>query len=446
VNLNKTGPKTEPMKTQRHIIVLLAILTLTPILSAQADSARDAAVLHHYTLVPTSMTALGYSAEEIADAQARGLTFTDQPSIGSGLQRLQGNFYLGVSDRGPSFVVGSARIFPLPQFTPTIVIFHATRNDLVLDSVLPLVGQSGAGVTGIPNSATEDSSPFLDEVTPLPFNPSGMDIEDIHLLPCGRFILVEEYSPSVVIADQRGEVLRRYTPVSKTLPGADYPIHNTLPDVFKNRRANRGFESIPVSANGRTAYTVTQSPLGATSVGSPYRDSRVVRIVRMDVSDPLNLQVTGQFALLMSPAADYPVGNAQRDLKISSAAWVAHDVLLLLELNDVAGIGGVRLTLVDLRQASNFHGLPVAETLDLEDVNKGPAFLGLTPATATVVYQQFETDAVKLLPSGKLEGLSILNANDVAISTDNDFGIGDVPGTSSQLTVLRLSDRLPLQP
>jgi len=72
----------------------------------------------------------------------------------------------------------------------------------------------------------------------------------------------------------------------------------------------------------------------------------------------------------MSPAADYPVGNAQRDLKISSAAWVAEDVLLLLELNDAVGIGGVRLVLVDLRQASNFHGLPVADTLDLEDVNK----------------------------------------------------------------------------
>jgi len=299
-------------------------------------------------------------------------------------------------------------------------------------------------VTGIPNSATEDSSPFLDVNTPLPFNPSGMDIEDVHTLRHGRFILVEEYSPSVVIADQHGVVLKRYTPVSKTLPGADYPIGNTLPDVLKNRRANRGFECIPVSADGRTAYTVTQSPLGSTGVGSPYRDSRIVRVLRMDVSDPLNLQVTGQFAVSMSPATDYPAGNAQRDLKISAAAWVARDVLLLLELNDVAGIGGVRLILVDLRQASNFHGLPVADTLDLEDVNKGPAFLSLMPATSTVVYEQFETDAIKLLPSGKLEGLSILNANEVAISNDNDFGIGDVPGTPSRLTILRLSERLPV--
>lgn len=61
------------------------------------------------------------------------------------------------------------------------------------------------------------------------------------------------------------------------------------------------------------------------------------------------------------------------------------------------------------------------------------------------MYQQFETDANRLLPSGKLEGLSILNANEVAISNDNDFGIGDVPGTPSRVTVLRLSDKLPLK-
>jgi hypothetical protein len=432
-------------KTYRALRAALALLAFTSVQSARAENPRPAAVVRDYTLVPTSMTDLGYSAAEIADAQARGLTVTDQPSIGSGLQRLLGNIYLGVTDRGPSFVLGSARIFPLPQFTPTIVLYHARHDDLFLEGVLPLVGQSGAGVTGIPNSATEDSSPFLDEVTPLPFNPSGMDIEDVHLLRCGRFILVEEYSPSVVIANYRGEVLARYTPASKTLPGADYPVRNTLPDVFKNRRANRGFESIPVSADGRTAYTVTQSPLGATTSGGPYRDSRVVRIVRMDVSDPLNLQVTGQFALEMSPATDYPAGNAQRDLKISSAAWVAKDVLLLLELNDVVGIGGVRLILVDLRNASNFHGQPVADTLDIEDVTKGPAFLGLTPATSRVIYQQFEPDAVKLLPSGKLEGISILNAYQVAISNDNDFGIGDVPGTPSRLTILRLGERLPLQ-
>ena len=67
-----------------------------------------------------------------------------------------------------------------------------------------------------------------------------------------------------------------------------------------------------MSPDGTTAYTVTQSPLGPTGTTAPTRDSRVVRLLRMDISDPLNLQVTGQFIVLMSPVSTYPAGNTQR--------------------------------------------------------------------------------------------------------------------------------------
>ena len=43
----------------------------------------------------------------------------------------------------------------------------------------------------------------------LPFNPDGMDIEDVHTLRGGGFILVEEYGPSVVIVGRAGHVLNR---------------------------------------------------------------------------------------------------------------------------------------------------------------------------------------------------------------------------------------------
>ncbi len=412
--------------------------------NAQADSGRPPQVTHQYTLEPTSLETFGYTPAELSVAATFGLAVLDQPAIGSGVQRLRGNRYLGVTDRGPNFTVGANRFFPLPQYTPTIVLYQAKSSRLSIEATLPVVGQSGVGITGIPNSATEDSVPFLSPDNPLPFNPSGMDVEDIHTLPGGGFVLVEEYGPSVVIVDDNGVVQRRYTPAGKTFAGADYPVRDVLPAVLRNRRANRGFECVPISPDGRTAYVVTQSPMGATTAGGPYRESRVVRILRLDLSDPLNLQVTGQFVMRMSPATEYPAGNAQRDLKLSAGTWVSHDVLLLVELNDVVGIGGVRLLLVDLHGASNVHGLPAADTLDFEDVNKGPESLGVVPASTRVIYQQFETDAVRLLPSGKLEGITILNANQVAISNDNDFGVGDVPGAPSTLTVLRLGDQLPL--
>ena len=71
-----------------------------------------------------------------------------------------------------------------------------------------------------------------------------MDTEDVHTLPGGGFILVEEYGPSVVIVSPTGNVLKRYTPEGQTWPGANYSVSDILPSVLMERRPNRGFESI----------------------------------------------------------------------------------------------------------------------------------------------------------------------------------------------------------
>ena len=84
-----------------------------------------------------------------------------------------------------------------------------------------------------------------------------------------------------------------------------------------------------------------------------------------------------------------------------------------------------------------------AHTLALEASSLHLSALGIVAATSTVVYENGETPE---LTDFKLEGLSILNANDVAISNDNDFGIGDAPGALSRMWVIRLRDQLPLNP
>ena len=423
-------------------IVLSVVVAIPSLTACAAGLSRSAKVLHEYTLPPYSLANWGYTAAELAAAAPYMLT--DRPVIGSGLQHLVGNYFLSVTDRGPSSKPVDNRFFPLPSFTPTIVFFKAVRDEIIPEAYLPIVvSASGPGVTGIPNSATEDSTPYFPPTPsiPLPFNPNGLDVEDIHLLPQGKFLLVEEYSPSVVVVSLSGVVLKRYIPASKTLPGAAYPVSSTLPPILNKVRANRGFESIAVSPDGRTAYTLTQSPLGPTK-NTPYLNSRVLRLLRLDVADPLNIQVTGQFIVLMSLVSDYPAGNTPDVLKVSSAAWVSHDKLLLVERTDEAGKGGARLILVDLNSATDISQMPEANTLVLEDVNTDLSALGITPAVSSTVLD-FNAELPEITDY-KLEGLSILNANDVAISNDNDSGVTMDPDAKSRMWIIRLQKRLPL--
>ena len=239
-------------------------------------------------------------------------------------------------------------------------------------------------------------------------------------------------------------MLRRYTPGGKTLPTANYTVSDRLPPVLKQRRANRGFEGIAVSDDGRTAYTVMQSPMGSTSASSPYRNSSLVRILRMDISDPLDLQVTGQFVVYMSPVSAYPAGNFPRDMKISATSWVSPDRLLFLERIDKPGSGCAKLILVDLTNATDITTHPDAATvpLVLEKVATDLPLLvpPITPATSEVMLDV--NVELPTITDFKLEGLSILDANTVSISNDNDFGIGDAPGRSSKVWTIRLSRQL----
>jgi alkaline phosphatase len=401
---------------------------------------RKAQLVHTYTLTSYSLTNWGYTITELAAAEP--FMRTDSPAIGSGLQHLRGNRFFSVTDRGPSLKPGDKRIFPLPNFTPTIVKFKVTDGKIVPQAHIPIVvGKSGRGVTGIPNNATNDSVPYLPSGVPLRYNPNGMDIEDICRLSRGRYLLVEEYSPSVLVVHGSGRVLKRYIPAGKTLPGAEYPVSSTLPSILDQTRPNRGFESLAVTPDGRTAYTVTQSPLGPTN--DAYMNSRVLRMFRLNVKNPLNLQVTGQFIVLMSPVADYPKGNTPGLLKVSAAAWVARDQLLLLERTDETGKGGAKLILVDLRSATDISPMPVSDTLVLEDVHTDPTRLGITPARSLVVLDL--NAELPEITDYKLEGLAILSDDQVAISNDNDYGIMTDREAKSKVWIIRLRERLPLR-
>lgn len=437
------------IKTGLFGILTVVTLAAIPAEHARGQEARSAKVLAQHTLAPLSLTYFGLTEAELASAQLNGMSRTDLPAIGSGLQRLAGNHFVGVTDRGPAFprttpTVG--RIFPIPTFTPHLVFFRAAGGEIIPQAVMPIViDDAGTPATGIPNSATEDTVPYANAMTTnqIPFNPNGLDVEDIHSLPDGHFIVVDEYNPSLAILNDAGRVLKRHIPAGRTLTGAACAVSDNLPAILAQRRSSRGFECVAVSSDGKTAYTMTQSPLGPTTPSSaPTRNSRVLRLLRLDVSDPVNAQVTGQFVLLMSSASTYPAGNRPQDLKLSAAAWVSENKLLLLERTDELGIGGVKLILADLVGATDINTFAAshpAHTLALEDANLDLSSFGITPVATSVVFSNLETPEID---DFKLEGLAILNRNEVALVNDNDFGTGIPAEASSRLWVLRLAEPL----
>ncbi len=144
------------------------------------------------------------------------------------------------------------------------------------------------------------------------------------------------------------------------------------------------------------------------------------------------------FTMLMQPVTEFSAGS-QRDLKISSAAWISNDKLLVAEGSDLAA---AKLVVVDLTQATDVKNLPAESALPLvyEDVNANFNMLEVTPAATAVVLDI----AVEFpqISARKMEGLSVLNANEISISNDNHFGIGAEPDAPSKAWTIRLGTQL----
>ena len=427
---------------------------------AAGGPSRGAALLRQFELPPTSLTLFGYTQQQLDAAIPNGLTVDDQPAIGSGLIALGGGHYLGITDRGPNIDhfpdttppcdsgSSNGKTHPLPQFTPAIVRFHAHDGRIDPVSMVNLVGNGGVPVTGLSNFAPDDDPSFTNPCTAASvFNVNGMDVEDFAPLPGGRFIGVEENRPSIFIGVLgTGLIEKRYIPATQSLPGTAYTVQASLPQVLKTRSRNRGFEAVAVTPDLQTAYTMTQSPLEVGCAGGTgvCRNGRVLRILKLDVSNPHDIRVTGQYIYRMSDPAVYPAGNTARALKLSAMSWVAPDTLLLLERSDEPGIGGVRLVLVDLAGATDINGLYDASLVPEQTAGAGIS----RHVSARVVFEEFENQPAneRMFWTYKLEGMTIRNGNIVDIINDNDFGIIGDPNNPppTNLWSIRLEDQLPL--
>jgi hypothetical protein len=329
--------------------------------------------------------------------------------------------YWMVTDRGPNGQVRAGgknrRTFPIPSYSPLILRVRVDGVTVEILESIPIVGQSGRPVTGLPNSEVQEVPYTFDAQTQLPYNPSGLDVEGLVRTPSGEFWAVEEYAPSLVRIDAAGKVLRRFVPEGLEIAGADYPVTRGLPGILKTRSPNRGFEGLTLSLDGSTLYLAIQSPL-ANPNPKTGNTSRNVRILAFDIASE---RVTAEYVYRFEPIADFDptVKPAPEEMKLSGLAPAGPKTLLVLERTDRVA----KLYLADLRDATNILG----SRWDDPGTNPSLEAVG-NPADdrITVLGKSLVVDlsTVSEMPD-KVEGVAIVDRSTVAVANDNDFDIGN---------------------
>ena len=353
-----------------------------------------------------------------------------------------------LTDRGPNGIVGSGdderRTLLAPDFSPVLLRLRmparAAAEDLVnVDAMLPLVAASGAAVTGRPNGIGRDEAvrdvAGRDEVSA---DPNGVDTEGLVVMPDGSFWASEEYRPSLLRIDAQGRCLERHVPEGASLAGAGMKVVADIPAAYGDRRDNRGFEGLALSADGKRLFVLLQSPLAHPA----HRAQRAQRAKK-------SAKQTGNVRLLVADAATgapvaehvYRLGDpgdegwAERgappdDGKLCALAALRDGSLLVLEQAD----GGlVRLYRADPQGATDTlprtrasRGEPLETIGDLAAAGLEPlrkslvADLGpLVPRLREDVFGPAAEAGSKL----KLEGLAVLDDHRVLLVNDDDFGV-----------------------
>lgn len=371
--------------------------------------------------------------------------------VGSGLWNGPGdgpNVFWMITDRGPNGQIpvsgANRRTFPVPEFTPLIVKVQTGRRGLRILDMLPIsgVGPALGGISGLSNTSRDERPYGCNAQTELPFNPHGLDTEGIVRTRDGNFWVVDEYSPSIIKIDPTGKVLKRFVPRNLTPPTVTegYNTIAVLPDIYTRRKANRGFEDVTLSPDGRMLYVALQSPLSnpTAAVGDPSRNTRIIAF------DTQTEQVTAEYLYRFQPVAEFN-DTRPTEMKVSGLAMLNDTQMLVLERTDLIA----KIYRVDLTGATNIFNTrwdTLTTDPSLEALNDAQITANqITPLSKELV---LTLNSAKGYPL-KIEGVTVLNSRTIAIANDNDFGVGDfeiTPGNCrlvdtnnpSQLLVLRL--------
>lgn len=254
----------------------------------------------------------------------------------------RGNRYLLLPDRGPNAGKWNADVDHTTSFHTRFHAFEITvdaspsgaRNiNAKLISTTQLLNESGGHYVGL-SSAYDTANPSLS---------FRRDPEGIRVGRQGEVFICDEYGPCIDVFNINGSHARSLpvppafqiaSPASRR--NLEYPPHNAA-----GRLANRGFEGLAISPDGRSIVACTQSPLIQDNQGQPKPVTPYIRLLVVDV----NSGASRQLLYLL----DHP------DHVLSEILAVSDHEFLVLERD---GLGGAKATakklvLIDIRGATD---------------------------------------------------------------------------------------------
>lgn len=401
-----------------HLISTVAKVKGSTALATQTYSSGVIAEISRYTVDTT-----GYDVDYALTSSMKKLPI----AVGSSL-RLKSNVngtmvFYGITDRGPngdapegatdSTTIITAdgnytlsKTFPVPSFVPTLAEITVKSGKASITKTIPLKASSSVSMSGrpLPLAQTGSTGEVALSATlgsALGFDVNGIDPEGIDIDSNGKLWICDEYGPFIAQVDPTtGIVLQKFVP------------GDGLPDMIKRRVPNRGMEGLAIAPDTGLVYGIVQTPLDTNDDTEYKGDDTYLTLVELNPS-------TKEVNLYAVPFDVYNKTTNKGGFKASK-----------IKAGDLMALGSNQFLMIE--QGSNGNDVLVNNIVKIDltgatkitsDMYSGKnglkAISGITPATRTFILNLRDYG---WLPE-KAEGLSMIDAQTIAIINDNDFGM-----------------------
>ncbi|MCX6140403.1 MAG: esterase-like activity of phytase family protein [Candidatus Kapabacteria bacterium] len=423
---------------------------LTAYITLQENNAIAVIDINNAALV--RITALGFKDYSKGLARSTNYPWTNRPSIGTTpagqnilLGGLSGLWFTGYGadtnklrflthpDRGPNGEPASVRgqlrrPFALPNLQAEVIAIELDRITgayTILSRTKLFRADGVTPITGLPNlQAAGQGIAYTDEL-PIDLNgndlandPFGGDMEGIAVDAAGTWWMVDEYRPAIYNFNSSGTLISRFIPAGTAASVGAAPGTygtETLPAIYASRRANRGFEAVAIE--GDILYAFIQSPIDNPDLSND-NSSKASTWCRILAFNVVTKTVVGEYL--------YPMFEKAFSCdKIGDATSLGNGKFYVVERDDATGLRARKYVFeINLKGATNILTSPPALA-----PGRTVESLSFAECTALGIRPVIKKKAIYLPGAGyggtdKVEGITRINANTIAVINDNDFGVG----------------------